>query len=136
MASMALVGLIEEMIFRGFLFEAMRSDSDIRVAIIVSAVTFGLGHIVNLFTGHFGVETFVQMVYAISIGFIMVFVYYKGESLLPCIIAHSLIDIFSVISNLHGTIEWVYLGATIVIAITYCIYLVKKIPALDLSEKR
>ena len=44
------IGFIEEIIFRGFLFKMMEKDN-VRAAIIVSAVTFGIGHIVNLFNG-------------------------------------------------------------------------------------
>ena len=47
MANKAIAGYVEEIIFRGFLFRAMAKDS-LRSAIIVSAVTFGAGHIVNL----------------------------------------------------------------------------------------
>ena len=49
--SMMLVGFVEEMIFRGFLFKAMLGNGKTVPAIIVSAVTFGIGHIVNLFAG-------------------------------------------------------------------------------------
>ena len=48
--SMCCVGFIEEVIFRGFLFRAMEKDK-LKTAIIVSSLTFGLGHIVNLFNG-------------------------------------------------------------------------------------
>ena len=55
--SMILVGFVEEMIFRGFLFRALLGEDKPVVAIIVSAVTFGIGHIVNLFTGQTSLET-------------------------------------------------------------------------------
>lgn len=55
--SMILVGFVEEMIFRGFLFRAMLGEDKKIVAIIISAVTFGIGHIVNLFTGQASFET-------------------------------------------------------------------------------
>ena len=57
----------------------------------------------NLFTGHAGVETLIQVRYAIAFEYIMVFVFYKGGSLLPCIISHSLVDVFSKIGEVHGT---------------------------------
>lgn len=41
------VGFIEEIIFRGFLFKMMEKKNT-KKAIIVSAITFGIGHIVNL----------------------------------------------------------------------------------------
>ena len=68
--SMFCVGFLEEVIFRGLLFEAMREESE-RAATIVSAVTFGIGHIINLFNGS-GTEllpNLLQVVYATAAGF-------------------------------------------------------------------
>ena len=48
--SMFFVGFLEEIIFRGLLFKAMAKDN-LKTAVIVSSLTFGLGHIVNLFNG-------------------------------------------------------------------------------------
>ena len=54
--NLAVGGYVEEIIFRGFLFRGMAKDN-LPSAIIVSAVTFGVGHIVNLLNtaDHFGV---------------------------------------------------------------------------------
>ncbi len=121
--SMILVGFVEEMIFRGFLFKAMLEGDKTIVAIIVSAVTFGVGHIVNLFTGQAGFETVMQIIFAISWGFILTMVCYKGGSIIPCIIAHSLIDVLSLFGADNELIDWIYIGTTIVGAIAYCLYL-------------
>ncbi len=121
--SMILVGFVEEMIFRGFLFRAMLSKDKTIVAIIVSAVTFGIGHIVNLFTGQASFETVMQIVFAISWGFILTMVCYKSGSIIPCIIAHSMIDALSLFGADNEIVDWIYVGMTIVVAIVYCIYL-------------
>lgn len=128
--TMAVVGYTEEIIFRGLLYKAMEKDN-IKQAIIISAVTFGAGHIVNLFTGHGNVETIMQMAYAIAIGFAFVMLFYKSKSLIPCIITHSVIDITSKFSNhnISKTAEtfWNY-GATafiILVAGAYALYLLK-----------
>ena len=97
-ASMALVGWLEEIIFRGFLFRAMEKDG-LTSAIVVSALTFGMGHIVNLLMGHATFGTFLQMAYATSIGFAFVMLFHKSGSLWPCIVAHSLIDVLSVLGR-------------------------------------
>ncbi len=128
--SMLLVGFVEEMIFRGFLFKAMLKEDKAIVAIIVSALTFGVGHIVNLLTGQATVETLIQIVFAVSWGFILTMVYYRGGSLFPCIIAHSVIDALSVYGADNELADWIYIGATIVIAIVYSLYLAK-LPAED-----
>jgi hypothetical protein len=88
--SMCCVGFLEEVIFRGLLFRAMEKDN-VKAAVIVSAVTFGLGHIVNLFNGS-GRDlssSIIQIVFAILVGFIMVLIFRYGGSLIPCIVFHS-----------------------------------------------
>ena len=98
--SMLCVGFLEEMIFRGFLFQAMVKDG-VKSAIIVSSVTFGIGHIVNLFNGS-GAEllpNLLQVIYAIAIGFAFVLIFYRTKTLLPCIIIHGIINALSSFSN-------------------------------------
>ena len=133
--SMALVGFVEEMLFRGFLFKAMLKDGNVKAAIIVSSVTFGLGHIMNLFTGQDLVETLNQMVFAIAIGFIFTMVYYKGGSLLPCILAHSIIDVTSVFAADEGSqrLNLILHVIIVVLAVVYCLYLAKRVetPAVN-----
>lgn len=98
--SMFCVGFLEEVIFRGLLFNAMREDS-YKVAVIVSSLTFGIGHIINLFNGS-GAElipNLLQVVYATAAGFMFVMIYCKTESLIGCIIVHGLFNALSVFSN-------------------------------------
>ncbi len=121
--SMALVGYLEEVIFRGFLFRAMLKNGNPKTAVIVTAVTFGIGHIVNLLTGQPSLETVVQIPFAIAWGFIFTFIAWKSGSLLPCIISHSLIDVFANFGIDTPLTTWGYMIATIVIAAVYCIYL-------------
>ena len=84
--SMLCVGFLEEMIFRGFLFRAMEKKNLAR-AVAISAVTFGIGHIVNLINGQDLLETCGQIIFAVVIGFTLV------------ILFHSVFNAFSVISN-------------------------------------
>ena len=98
--SMFCVGFLEEIIFRGLLFKAMAKDG-VKTAIIVSSVTFGIGHIVNLFNGS-GAEllsNLLQVVYAIAIGFAFVMIYVKSKSLMPCILTHSIFNGLSAFAN-------------------------------------
>lgn len=96
--NMALVGLVEELIFRGLLYKAIEKEN-VKRAIIISAVTFGVGHIINLLTGQANLDTILQVFYAIAIGFALVMMFYRSGSILPCIIVHSVIDITSKFSN-------------------------------------
>ena len=70
------VGFIEEIIFRGFLFKMMEKDN-IKSAIIVGALTFGIGHIINLFNGADIIPTLMQVCYATAIGYLFVIIFYK-----------------------------------------------------------
>ena len=98
--SMFCVGFLEELIFRGLLFQAMARDG-VKSAIIVSSVTFGIGHIVNLFNGS-GAEllpNLLQVMYAVAVGFAFVMIYCRTGSLMPCIIVHSIFNGLSAFSN-------------------------------------
>ena len=121
--SMVLIGFVEEMIFRGFLFKAMLANGNKAAAIIVSSVTFGIGHLVNLFAGQASFDTLMQVIFAVSWGFILTMVFYKSKSLIPCIIAHVMIDVFSVFGAENRLVEQIYILATVIVSIVYCIYL-------------
>ena len=124
--SFMLVGVAEEIIFRGFLFNGMKRTGSLTAAVIVSAITFGMGHIVNLLTGHATGETLVQIVFAVAWGFLFTFAYLKGGSLLPCIAIHSLIDVFSVFARDNEVAHWIVIVATVAVALVYCLYLAKQ----------
>ena len=125
--SMFCVGFLEEVIFRGLLFNAMREDS-YKVAVIVSSLTFGIGHIINLFNGS-GAElipNLLQVVYATAAGFMFVMIYCKTESLIGCILVHGLFNALSVFSNESAaTTETRIIFCILLTAITaaYAVYL-------------
>ena len=101
--SMICVGFLEEMIFRGLLFKAMIKDG-VKSAIIVSSVTFGIGHIVNLVNGS-GAEllpNILQVLYAIAIGFMLVMIFYKTKSIIVCIAMHSIFNSLSTFANVEA----------------------------------
>jgi len=118
------VGFIEEIIFRGFLFKMMAKDN-IKKAIIVSAMTFGIGHIINLLNGADFISTLLQVCYAISIGYLFVIIFYKSKSLIPCIITHCLVNSFSIF-NVENT-TYVSSVFLIIVPFLYAIYINKNI---------
>lgn len=127
--SMLCVGLIEEVLFRGFLFKALAKDS-LKSAVIISSLTFALGHLAHLFDGS-GMtlaDNLFQVFGAVSFGFACVAVFVRGGSLIPCILVHSAFDAFSAFSNPAGiTPEARILSAAIqfVIFVPYGIYLLR-----------
>ena len=133
--SMALVGFAEELIFRGFLFKAMLKNGNVRTAVIVSSVTFGLGHILNLFTGHDLIPTLIQVVFAVAFGFAVTMAFYKSGSLLPCILAHSLTDVFSTfaVNEVSPILNGITHVVVIAAAVGYGLYLARRVetPAVN-----
>ena len=138
--SMALVGFAEELIFRGFLFKAMLKDGNVKAAIIVSSITFGMGHIINLFTGHELIATLIQVVFAVAMGFVFTLVFYKSGSLLPGILAHSFIDVTSVLASDDGSqlVNLIVHIVVIVVSVAYCLYLGKRVetPAINRADTK
>ncbi len=140
--SMLAVGFLEEIIFRGLLFNAMR-ENNVKAAIIVSSVTFGIGHIINLVNGS-GAEllpNIMQVVYATAAGFMFVMIYYKSESLVSCIIAHGVFNALSVFANESAaTIKTGIVFSVILTIITagYAIYLAcaMKDNKLEIKKRR
>ncbi len=129
--TMFCVGFLEEMIFRGLLFNAMLKDN-VKSTVIVSSVTFGIGHIIRLFNGSGAelLENLLQVVYAIAAGFMFVMIYYKTKSLIPCILAHGLFNALSVfcdeslITTQQRIVSCVFL---VVISGSYALYIALKV---------
>ena len=123
--SMLCVGFLEEVIFRGLLIKALCKNS-MKQAVILSSVTFGLGHIVNLLNGADVLPTLLQICYAVAIGFLFVIIFCKGKSLLPCILAHGVINSLSIFS-IEGsqTFQLITAIALCVIPIGYALWIVK-----------
>ena len=124
--SMFCVGFLEEVIFRGLLFKAMLPGG-VKSAIIVSSLTFGIGHLVNLVNGS-GADmmgSLLQVVYAVAAGFLFTILFYRTGSLLACIITHSVLNALSVFANEAAQtpqMEVLSAAALTVIALVYAVY--------------
>lgn len=121
--SMICVGFIEEVIFRGFLFQALCKEN-VKRAIAISSVTFGIGHIVNLLNGAELIPTLLQICYAAAIGFLFTVIFYQSKSLIPCIITHSMVNSLSAVAG-EGTEVLNIITAIIltVVSTSYAIWL-------------
>lgn len=93
---MLCVGFLEEIIFRGFLFRGI-AKSNLTRAVIISSVTFGIGHIVNLFTGSNLFDNMIQIVYAV--GFLLVFIFLRTSSIIPGIAFHAFNNSMTAFAN-------------------------------------
>ena len=101
-----------------------RKDS-LKLAVVVTTITFGIGHILNLFNGSDLIPTLIQICYATATGYLFAVLLIKGKSLWPCIITHSVVNSLSVFV-VDGVIT-TYIGPIIltVVPIIYSIYLNK-----------
>lgn len=133
--SMLCVGFLEELIFRGFLFKGI-CRSSVKRGIIISAITFGIGHIVNLLNGYTGFDNIVQIVFAILVGFLLVFIFHKTGSLFACIGFHSLTNSLSgfqtseLLNNAVGETNATLIDAAVrsLFLVVYLVYILKAIP--------
>ena len=129
---MLCVGFVEEVIFRGLLFKAM-AKNNLKSAVIVSSVTFGIGHLVNLFNGS-GMDlanNLCQIIYAVAFGFLFVTIFYYSGSLLPCIITHSAINTLNTFANeaaFTAEKQIIYTLVTTVLSVAYTLILTKTLP--------
>lgn len=129
--SMLFIGFIEEMLFRGFLFTAL-CKNNIKTAVIISSLTFGIGHIVNLLTGAPLFETILQICYATAIGFLFTIIFFRSGSIIPCIITHSTLNALSSVAVEASDIFDIIIAALVtVVSVVYAIWILKKIPAKE-----
>jgi len=124
--TMLCVGFLEEVIFRGLLFRALYENNR-RLAVILSSVTFGIGHIINLFNGSGAqlLPNLLQVVYATAAGFMFVMIVCKTDSLWMCIAAHGLFNALSVCSPQDPAVSTQIVSCVCLTVITgaYAVYL-------------
>ncbi|MBU2952074.1 CPBP family intramembrane metalloprotease [Tamlana agarivorans] len=86
------VGISEELMFRGILLSSLTKKFGFWKAAIVVIVTFGLIHIMNVFTtGELG-QGIAQAFFAMSSGVLFLAIRIKTLSIVPAIILHALWD--------------------------------------------
>lgn len=117
------VGFIEEVIFRGLLFKAIKDKSGYSRVILISGLTFGLGHIVNLMRGMTIENQVEQIVLAITIGILLGLIVEITQSLIPGIIFHILFNFSSTIMVFDKKSEFYLLIMILGISIGYTLYL-------------
>lgn len=125
---MLCVGFAEEVIFRGLLYRAMCRKNK-TAAMIVSSLTFGVGHLVNLFngSGETALSTLLQVCYAVAVGFLFVLLFERTGSLLACIATHGVLNLLSVFSDRSALTlqrEIMESASLIVLAVGYAMYLI------------
>jgi hypothetical protein len=122
------VGFIEELLFRGFLYQGILKNGSLTRAILISGVTFGLGHIVNLMRGYSIADQGLQIVMGVTLGIALALLVAVTDSLLPGVVFHTLLNISGNLTNSNQTMEMYVVIIAIVICVIYCMYLKKWLP--------
>lgn len=90
-----IVPLAEELIYRGLVFTRLRKFMDVKVAMVVASVLFGVFHF-NLLQG----------TYAFLLSMLLICVYMRYQSIFGCVIIHSVANLVSVLSTYFGISEF------------------------------
>ena len=87
-----LIGIMEELIFRGSVYRMTEKKWGENRAMIISSVAFGLIHLLNI--GDVPLRfTLLQVTYAFAIGLVFAVVRAKSGSILIPVIVHTLVDV-------------------------------------------
>ena len=121
-----LIGVIEELVFRGIILSALIERGRI-TALLMSSVIFGLFHLLNLVYGADPIDTLVQVIFAFGFGLIMASVRYETDLLLPQILVHALWDFIFKISNtdFQPTLDTIH-SISLVLIIVFGLFLTFK----------
>ena len=129
------VGFLEELLFRGYLLQAIARKKGARRAVIISGVTFGFGHIVNLLRGYNASELATQIVGAIAIGLVLSLLVVITKNLIPGILFHILFNIGGTITVQKSSSETILLLIIIGISVLYLIVLSRHFPKEQLAAQ-
>lgn len=101
LANSLLIGLSEEVMFRGLIYRGLRGRFGIRGAVWLSSALFGLVHVLNaLMTGNLP-EALVQSLFAMTLGLVLMAMALRTGSLIWPVIYHALWDFGALIIG-HG----------------------------------
>ena len=120
--SLFLAAFQEELLFRGMLFRALRKEAPKR-AVLLSSLAFGAAHLANLFSGAGFPDVLRQAVCAAAAGAAFALLFSRCGSLLPCVLAHGLMNAFSVLARDPSGPPYAQAAALILAAGGYALYL-------------
>ncbi len=98
--------VVEELIYRGLIYQRLKEFVNVRQAFIISSLLFGLTH-----------GNLIQVLYGFAMGLLLAYVYEKYKTLTAPILCHCGANLISIVlSVLNVTIEsiWIPLGIAVV----------------------
>ncbi len=129
-----MVGIGEEMLFRGLIFTAFREKRGLYAGVLISASVFGFLHCTNMFAGAELGATLMQMVSAGISGVVSAWIFYKTENVIPTMICHwfwdmcLLIGMYVPVSQAQnvGVVQNLFITIAGIVLIVICIRGIRK----------
>ncbi|MDR7330744.1 CPBP family intramembrane glutamic endopeptidase [Corynebacterium guangdongense] len=109
------VGFLEEVLFRGMLLQALLQKNRPVWAVMVSALTFGVGHAFSLLIGQGAEDTALQIVNATVVGLIFTLVVMATGNLHAVIVAHVLYNAVAALARPTDGVVHVVAGAVVLV---------------------
>lgn len=119
------VGFVEEVVFRGLLFQAIERTSTTRRAVFISGVTFGLGHIVNLLRGYSASQLAGQIAVAIAVGILLSLIMAQTRSSIAGAVFHILFNFSGTVTNQESEVQGILLASLLVISLVSVVLLLR-----------
>ncbi len=122
---MICVGFIEELLFRGFLFQGIFKERGMTRAVLISGITFAIGHIVNLLRGYNTADQINQIAIGLFIGIVLALLVAYTNNIIPGVLYHILFNFSGTITYSNLTLETYMVIITAIICTLYSFYLIK-----------
>lgn len=124
----AVGGFLEEILFRGFLFKGLLKKTKVKPAFIISVIVFSSMHAVGLIYDSSISYTLLEIIFTAAFGFMVTAIFYKGKSLVPCILLHTINNFVTIVLGAHTTMNSAIITTIIyiIISVGYAVYLLSK----------
>ena len=99
-----IVPLCEELVFRGLMYKRLKEYVPAGTAMVTTSLVFGLYH-----------GNIVQMVYAMTLGYLMVYIYEKYHHFLAPFLFHAVSNLLSVLITETGIFGFLYTNKTMML---------------------
>lgn len=131
---MVAVGFLEELVFRGLLYRALLTRRSVMAAVLISGVTFGVGHVVNLARGYSATEQILQVLVGIALGIVLALLFAVTGTILPGAVFHVVLNIVANLTAEDADLERYVVMVTIVVCLGYALYLVRRLRELAVQR--
>jgi membrane protease YdiL (CAAX protease family) len=131
---MALVAFVEEVLYRAIIFNNLKQKS-IKYAVIISAIMFGISHLITMTAGKGLIDVLNQVILAIIIGLILALIINYSKNIYICIGYHFLNNLIVSISDSFGIYDLYITYVLLSALILYLLFLIQKLKNLNTQSR-